>query len=175
MKLELAIGADPIPWRPNPETADQARRLVESVGPIDGILEVVLAGDDEVHRLNREYRGKDKTTDVLSFSYLEGHEGFREDLLYRRVQARRFSDEPGDGPLVVGLVMISVETMLKRDLRTDHSDEEEFVFLVIHGMLHTLGYDHTDVDGTLEMERKMEEILPDGATGAGPVHGDDSK
>ncbi len=168
MKLEFAVDEDPIPWRPGPETVESVRRMVENCGPADGVLEVVLTSDARVRQLNSRYRNKDRATDVLSFSYLEGHEPFRSDLLHRRRVARDFSGDPTppaadpadpDEAVLVGQVLIGVETMLYREIRRDHSDDEEFVFLVIHGMLHTLGYDHHTEEEARQMEMELERIL----------------
>jgi len=174
LKLELSVDAAPIRWRPSPEAVERARRLVEAWGPSDGVLEVVLTGDGRIHDLNRRYRGKDRPTDVLSFSYLEGHEERRDELLHGRLPAREFSGDPpvddDAAPVLVGEVLISVETMQRRDVRLDHDDDEEFVFLVVHGMLHTLGFDHAHRDEAMEMEKNMEMIL-DGAFGDGSEAG----
>jgi probable rRNA maturation factor len=148
---------------------ERARRMVEGAGPVDGLLEVVLTDDAYVHDLNRRYRDKDRPTDVLSFSYLENHETERARLLRGECLAREFSDDPGEGEVLVGQVLISEPSLRARELRRDHTDDEEFVFLVAHGLLHTLGYDHGDAQQALEMEAEQEALLgpwingPDGA------------
>ncbi len=159
MRLELAVDGDRTPWLPDVEAENQLRRLIAGFGPSDGILEVVLTDDRVIRRLNRDYRNKDRATDVLSFSYLEGHESFRRDLLQGKRQARDFSPESQEEEIVVGQVLISVETMQNRDIRRDHGDGEEFQFLAIHGMLHTLGYDHMNDEDAQEMEDAQETIL----------------
>lgn len=159
MRLELAVDGDRTPWRPGAEAQEQLRRLIAGLGPPDGILEVVLTDDHVIRQLNRDYRQKDRSTDVLSFSYLEGHEEHRRELLQGRRKAREFSQDPVEDEIVVGQVLISVETMRNRDIRLDHTDAEEFQFLAIHGMLHTLGYDHMNDEDAQEMENAQEEIL----------------
>lgn len=83
---------------------------------------LTIVSNAEIHELNREYRGVDKPTDVLSFSYF-GEERF-----------------PGDD--VVGEIVISLPTAKKQ--AKDHSKtlNEELQFLFIHGMLHVFGFDH---------------------------------
>lgn len=159
MRIELAVDEDRVRWRPRPETLQRARRLVEVAGPADGLLEVVLTDDSYVHELNRLYREKDRPTDVLSFSYLEAHEEKREELLRGEISAREFSDDPGEEPVLVGQVLISETSLRSRELRRDHSDDEEFLFLVAHGLLHTLGYDHGDEEQAREMEEQQEWLL----------------
>ena len=172
MKLELAVDGDRTPWRPDAETQDVLKRMLTAWGPSDGILEVVLTDDQTIRELNRRYRQKDRATDVLSFSYLEGHEDSREDLLRADRSARDFSSDELEGEVLVGQVLISAETMRGRDVRLDHTMEEEFRFLVVHGMLHTLGYDHASEEEAEEMERAQETILsshgsPDGGEAKG--------
>jgi probable rRNA maturation factor len=133
---------------------------------MDGILEVVLTDDAAVRDLNRRYRGKDQPTDVLSFSYLEGHAEEREALLHGRLGARDFDPGPREDAVLVGQVLISVESMRGREVRRDHDDEEEFLFLVAHGLLHTLGYDHRDEEETAEMQAMEEMVLARGRSAA---------
>ena len=73
--------------------------------------------------------------------------------------AREFSDGMVEDEVLVGQVIISEESLLSRTLRRDHSHDEEFVFLVAHGLLHTLGYDHGDEEQASEMEGHQEELL----------------
>ena len=160
MKLDLAVDEAPVPWRPGPDWQNRAQELVNRWGPPDGILEVVLTSDAVVHGLNRDYRGKDVPTDVLSFSYLAGHEENRHELLHGRLDGGLFVEELEDSEdgVLVGQILISLEAVLARDLRKDHDDEEELLFLVAHGLLHTLGFDHVDEKQLDEMQ-KAEELL----------------
>lgn len=169
MRIDLAVDEDRVQWRPSPEAVERARRVVEAAGPTDGVLEVVLTGDDYVHELNLRYRNKDKATDVLSFSYLEDHEAQRGALLRGEVKARECSDDPGEGEVLVGQVLISEASLRARELRLDHSDDEEFVFLVAHGLLHTLGYDHGDAEEASMMEAAQEALLRSLSDGRDPV------
>lgn len=87
-------------------------------------LEVVLTNDEEIHKLNVEYRGKDRPTDVLSFSWTEAEEQF-----------------PGE-PELLGEIIISLDTAKRQAEEYGHSFEREMAFLAIHGLLHLVGYDH---------------------------------
>ena len=87
-------------------------------------LSVALVDDDEMRRLNRDYRGKDRTTDVLAFALREG-EG-------TTVQ------EPG----LLGDVVISVPAAARQAEDRGHSLERELAELLVHGILHLLGHDH---------------------------------
>jgi probable rRNA maturation factor len=94
-----------------------------------GLIEVsVLVTDDvEIHELNRDYRGVDAPTDVLSFADEE------DDLAFVR---------PPDMPRSLGDLVISYDRVVAQAAEYGHSVERELAFLTVHGMLHLLGYDH---------------------------------
>jgi len=96
VRLDLAVDTEHHRWRPTPEWIDRAERLAGAVGPSDGVVELVVTGDGPVHELNRDYRGQDRPTDVLSFPYLDGHVDARDALRRGGAAARDFSGEPGD-------------------------------------------------------------------------------
>ena len=98
-------------------------------------LSVVLTGDAEVKKLNRLYRGKNKTTDVLSFPLLEG---------------KKFPSSLKEG-VVLGDVVVSVPQTKRQALERGKTFKAELALLVVHGILHLLGYDHV----TLAQEKKM--------------------
>ena len=89
---------------------------------LNGTIALILTTDKEIHALNREYRGVDKPTDVLSFSYFGG-EQFPE----------------GD---VLGEILISVPTAKKQAKDHGKTLNEELQFLFLHGLLHVFGFDH---------------------------------
>ncbi len=157
MKLDLVVDEAAPPWRPPPEWLEQARLLVEGHGPDDSTLEVVVTGDEMVRALNRDYRGKDRPTDVLSFSYLDGHESSRDDLLFKRRAGRDFADEvhPAADPFVLGQVVVSLDTLRREGRETP----DEVLLLIAHGLLHVLGYDHVDDDEAHEMESREREMM----------------
>ncbi len=98
-------------------------------------LSVVFTGDAEVRKMNRLYRKKDKTTDVLAFPLREGK------LLRAGL--------PGSGAL--GDVMISVPQTLRQAKAAGKKPKEEMALLLTHGILHLLGFDHV----TLRQEKRM--------------------
>jgi probable rRNA maturation factor len=102
---------------------------------VSGEVSLVLAGDALLRRLNRDYRGKDRPTDVLSF--------------------------PGDGGEAgLGDILISVETAGRNARRLGHGLGKELDFLALHGFLHVLGYDHETDDGTMDrLERRLRRRL----------------
>ncbi|MCY0898762.1 MAG: rRNA maturation RNase YbeY [Firmicutes bacterium] len=106
----------------------------------DGELSVLLTDDETIRQLNREYRGMDKPTDVLSFSQLEG-------------------DEVAAPARILGDVVISVERAQQQAADYGHSVAREVGFLTAHGVLHLLGWDHEEPDDEALMMAKTEEIL----------------
>ena len=100
-------------------------------------LSIALVDDREIQRLNREYRGVDQITDVLSFAQQETTDP----------QFMQPHPEDEDFPFVLGDVVLSVETTQRQAEERGTSFEEELYLLLTHGILHLLGYDHlTDED-----------------------------
>jgi probable rRNA maturation factor len=90
-------------------------------------LSLVLSGDDQIHQLNKLYRGKDRPTDVLAFAMREGDFGrFHETLPSR----------------LLGDVIISVPTATRQAKVAKHAVLAEITMLLAHGLLHLLGWDH---------------------------------
>ncbi|KLN61062.1 hypothetical protein WH96_11005 [Kiloniella spongiae] len=108
-------------------------------------LSVVLANDPSVQALNKEYRGKDKPTNVLSFSTLDDPD--EADLASQR------------GVLPLGDIVLSLETLILEANEQSKRLEDHFTHLLVHGVLHLLGYDHIEDDDALEMEGLEVEIL----------------
>jgi probable rRNA maturation factor len=98
-------------------------------------LSIVLTGDSEVRLLNRQYRKKDKTTDVLSFPLLEG---------------KKLMDGL-NGLIPLGDVVISVPQTRRQAIQLGREFRQELALLLVHGILHLLGYDHV----TRSQEKKM--------------------
>ena len=107
-----------------------------------------VVADDEIQALNRQWRSKDKPTDVLSFSQVEAaaDDGFPMDVF------------PGPQPL--GDIIISFETAARQAREIGHSVDQEYQRLIVHGFLHLLGHDH--VNGgrqAAKMKREEERLL----------------
>ena len=110
-------------WEAWIETVEEAASFwLPLLGEADSELSVLLTGDEEIHQLNKTYRGRDQSTDVLSFSQREG-------------------ELPGPAK-VLGDVVISLETAQGQAAERGHSLEAEILELLAHGLLHLLGFDH---------------------------------
>ncbi len=108
-----------------------------------GEVNLIITGDDELERLNRQYRGKEGPTDVLSFPYLES--GMEE-----MQQGEDFA---------VGDIYISLDRALTQAEEAGTKAEMEIALLAIHGLLHLAGYDHDSESGAKVMRQKEQETL----------------
>lgn len=106
-------------------------------------LSVTFVGLDEIHELNREYRGVDRPTDVLSFPQFEDLE----------------EEIPEVGEICLGDVVICREKAEEQAEEFGHSFERELVYLFTHSVLHLLGYDHMEEDEKKVMRQREEEIM----------------
>lgn len=103
-----------------------------------GEVSVAVVGDGLMRQMNLEYRGIDRSTDVLSFPSLEGE---------------KILSEP-DGFL--GDIAVSLDAVYRQSQEYGHSPEREIAFLTVHGVLHLLGYDHmcTEQEQTMLLRQK---------------------
>lgn len=114
-------------------------------------VSISFVDNDEIKELNRQYRNIDATTDVLSFPLLEF--------------ARKSNNEPVikdvliDTEISLGDIVISTEKVIEQAKEYGHSQDRELAFLLVHGMLHLLGYDHIQESDEKIMFKKQEEIL----------------
>ena len=164
MKLELVLDEGPLPWRPTDEWIRRAEAMLEHVGTPEPVVQFVLTDDATLHEHNRDYRGKDAPTDVLSFSYLEDHEDDADALVDGEVSALDYLDEPvlEDEPPLVGQVLVSLETLIARGPVHGADLDAEVAFMLAHGVLHVLGHDHADDDGASRMQDHERELMARG-------------
>jgi probable rRNA maturation factor len=158
VKLELVLDDEGLAWVPDSTVFDRLARLVTNYGPTEFILQVVLTDDATLLEHNRDYREKDRPTDVLSFSYFDGHQTSRHALLRGEVDASQYLEfcHP-DEEVLAGQILVSLETLQDRGPLHAASLDDELAFMAIHGLLHVLGFDHgTDAEAeemqALELE-----------------------
>lgn len=116
--------------------------------PEESEVDVTIVDDEEIHALNREYRGMDKPTDVLSFALDEDCDDCDEPELLDGPEEHLFGD-----------IIISAETALRQAEEYGHGLEREMTYLAVHGMFHLLGYDHMTDEEKAEMRAKEEAAL----------------
>ncbi|HOS69037.1 MAG TPA: rRNA maturation RNase YbeY [Bacillota bacterium] len=107
--------------------------------------------NEEMRSLNKEYRNIDKETDVLSFPLVE----FIEEELNAEDENAEYIEEE----IALGDIVISMEKAVEQSEEYGHSFKRELAFLLVHGMLHLLGYDHDEEASEGEIFDKQEEIL----------------
>lgn len=115
--------------------------LLAVEGPVE--VGVTFVDNETIRELNREYRGIDQATDVLSFAQEEGEV---------------FHQPPG-APRILGDIVISLEKALEQSGEFGHSLAREVGYLTAHGLLHLLGYDHEHADEKAEMRAREEAIM----------------
>ncbi|GAA4706247.1 rRNA maturation RNase YbeY [Brevibacillus fulvus] len=118
---------------------------------VSGEVVVTLVDDERIHELNRQYRGVDRPTDVLSFAMNETGEGEPEIFVEE--------EELADFPNMLGDIIISVPRAKEQAEEYGHSLQREMGFLAVHGFLHLLGYDHGTAEEEKEMFGRQEEVL----------------
>ncbi len=107
---------------------------------------------DEIKNLNRDYRGNDKITDVLSFPQYENLEEIKEEIGYLK------ESNYEDNVFFLGDVVIALEKVKEQSEEFNHSFQRELMYLYIHSILHLLGFDHID-EGEKDIMRRKEEIV----------------
>lgn len=127
--------------------------------PYEAEVNVTIADDAEVHRINREFRGIDKTTDVLSFPGLEFElpGDFSQIEKDDTFAATYFN--PDTGELMIGDMILSAQKVKAQAAEYGHSELRELAFLVAHSMFHLMGYDHETPEDAEMMETKQEAVL----------------
>lgn len=128
------------------------RRIARAILRAEGVaspyeVSLVFTDVETVQKLNREYRGEDRPTDVLAF-YMLPHEKAGESFVL-----------PPDNVARLGEVIISYPHAVKQAKEQGHSVERELALLVIHGLLHLLGYDHEQPEEEARMRTRENELL----------------
>lgn len=116
-------------------------RIKENLEDTELEFSVIIVDNKRIHEINKEYRGIDRPTDVISFA-LEDNEEIEFDH-YR----------------VLGDIYISIDKVREQAREYGHSEKRELAFLTVHGFLHLLGYDHMKPEDEKVMFARQEEIL----------------
>ena len=107
------------------------------------IFNIIFVSNDEIHKINLEYRGIDRVTDVISFALEDNSD----------LEIPEFR--------VLGDIYIAIDVAYEQAKMYGHSSTREICFLATHGILHLLGYDHMDEDEEKIMFKKQKELLDD--------------
>lgn len=123
--------------------------------PYEAEVNLLLTTNEEIQKMNAEFREIDRATDVLSFPMVDYEEPGEFEFLEE-------ADEyfhPETGELMLGDIVISKEKVLSQSEEYGHSPRREYAFLIAHSMLHLMGYDHMEEEERLCMEAKQRDIL----------------
>ena len=109
---------------------------------LDNVMfNVIIVDNKKIHEINKEYRGIDRETDVISFA-------LEDDKTFNRTDIR-----------ILGDIYISLDKVISQSNEYGHSFKRELFFLALHGLLHLLGYDHMKKEDEIVMFGKQEEVL----------------
>lgn len=130
-------------WDLDEATRDLVRGVIETgleilLGGEEVEVSVSFVDDGEIQALNRDYRGRDQVTDVLSFPFYEAYQG-----------------QGG----ILGDIVINASQCLRQAKEYGHSFEREVTYLAVHSLLHLLGHDHEEEEDKRVMRAKEEEVL----------------
>lgn len=142
--------------------------LAARIGPPDWAVDLVLVEDGQMTDLNEGFRQVSGVTDVLSFSYLvpagKNDVQLAQGLSYAPYDLKLDETEPTGGSAedispVVGEIVLAPGFVTRRCLANDWPAELEFPMLVVHGLLHVLGWDHLEAEEKLAMQDIEEKVL----------------
>ena len=127
--------------------------------PCDCEISLYIVDGETIRQTNSEQRGIDKVTDVLSFPALPFEPSDTADFsMVEELEHELFFD-PENGCLILGEIMICASKVFSQAEEYGHSPLREYAFLLIHSLLHLLGFDHEDDEDRLKMEEMQEKIL----------------
>ena len=156
MKTTLNLTISDENWNDTLENAQNIsqsvfQKVIEVIKPefLDGKKDVCinleLGNNEEIQRLNKEFRNLDKPTNILSFANLDDDEFW--DIL------------PNANEVELGDIIIALETIIDQSKEMEISFYDHYVHILVHGILHLLGYDHIEEEDRIEMESLEIKIL----------------
>ena len=122
---------------------DVINHTLEVMDAKESIFTIIFVTPEEIHELNKQYRGVDRVTDVISFALEDAHDVSLTDVR------------------VLGDIYICIDRMKEQAIEYGHSETRELSFLTVHGLLHLLGYDHQTKEDEEVMFGLQRKILSD--------------
>jgi probable rRNA maturation factor len=153
-KHYIPVTAD-VPGAANERNCALIRKVIRTALAAEGVefpceVDVLLTSDESIHQINLDMRQVDRPTDVLSFPEFDLHPG--------QLPAAEDAD-PGTGLVPLGDMVISMEHVAAQAKEYGHSNRRELAYLVVHSVLHLLGYDHLDEGEMKARMRAREEAI----------------
>ena len=123
--------------------------------PFEAEVSITITDNDGIHAINKEFRGIDAPTDVLSFPMIE----YENPGEFDHIEANDDLFNPETGEVILGDIVLCVPRILSQAEEYGHSVLREYAFLIAHSMLHLFGFDHMTEAEASVMEEKQREIL----------------
>lgn len=123
--------------------------------PYECVVSLILTDDNSIQEINKDTRGINKSTDVLSFPMID----YNAPADFSTIDECCEFFDPDSGELILGDIVLSYDHILSQADEYGHSIEREYTFLIIHSMLHLLGYDHMEEDERRIMESRQKIII----------------
>ncbi len=139
---------------------DTARLVIDEVlaeenCPFEAEVNLLLTDDRGIRQFNKDMRGIDEPTDVLSFPNLD----FEKEGEYILPESESDYIDPETGLVILGDIVINLDRVISQAREYGHSRLREYAFLIAHSMLHLSGYDHMSDDEAALMESRQEAVL----------------
>lgn len=116
------------------------KRLLKELDIENHEISVLIVDDEQIRKINRDYLNRDRSTNVISFAMTEGFSG-------------------NIHPEILGDIVISAETALRDAMAAGLQFGDEMEFLLIHGLLHLIGYNHENTKETRRMKKMEQELF----------------
>ena len=123
--------------------------------PYEPEVNLTLVDNGKIREINREFRGIDRATDVLSFPMIE----YKSPADFSEIEQQYDTVNPDTGEIMLGDIVISVDRVKEQAEEYGHSQKREYAFLIVHSMLHLFGYDHMEAEEAAVMETHQKMIL----------------
>ena len=137
----------------NIKTKDIADAVCKVLGQTAELkAELVFVSAERIKELNRETRGIDKVTDVLSYPSLDGIRG-------KVLKKKDYPTEVDGKNLFIGSIAICEDKVKEQAEEFGHSEEKERTYLIVHGLMHLFGYDHMEENDKKQMREKEKAVL----------------
>lgn len=143
--MKIIVDGENLPEQAMMDKIETAAKVCLEVEEVDGSkaeISLTFTDMEEIQQLNKEYRGIDSATDVLSFPQFEDKEQF-----------------PKQGDIVMGDVVICTDKAIVQAEEFGHSPEREIIYLFVHSLLHLMGYDHMSEEDKKIMRSKEETVM----------------
>ena len=123
--------------------------------PYECEISLLLVDNESIKEINASTRNIDKVTDVLSFPANE----FETPGDFTNIDENKFEFNPESGELILGDIVISQDRVISQAKEYEHSEKRELAFLIVHSMLHLIGYDHMEESDRILMEDKQKQVM----------------